>query len=138
MLTHRRNIMKFDKNVSSFVKTLNKIKGVYPASSCGGHKKVKGSRCAIGEFWVILRIKNEDFLQHLQEIVRFYNDSDVQLCSFDYNPMYETWCLHSFNDMKLEVFEPFINDYAQYDENIKPKEQWKVYWSYNNKSPLNL
>ena len=134
MLKHRRNTMRFDKNVSSFVKTLNKIKGVYPASSCGGHKKVVGSRCSIGEFWVIMSIKNDDFLKHIQEIINFYNDNDVGvwLCSFEYNALHEMWCLHSYHDMKDEVFEPFVNDYIKDADNLKPEIEHNSYWSYGN------
>jgi hypothetical protein len=119
--------MRLDKSIASFVKTLNKVDGVYPASSCGGHKKPKGSQQPLGSFFVIMRIKNQNFLQQLQSLVSFYG---YPLADLEYNDLHETWALTGFVKMKDEVFEPWLEDYLLETNEYKPKNQWDIFHSY--------
>ncbi|HPE06167.1 MAG TPA: hypothetical protein PLW50_00400 [Smithellaceae bacterium] len=118
--------MRLDKSIASFVKTLNKVDGVYPASSCGGHKKPRGSQQPLGSFFVIMIIKNKQFLEELQELIS-YGES---VASLEYNDMYETWALGSTIYLKDEVFEPWLEGYLLETGEYKPESEWDVFYSY--------
>jgi tRNA(Phe) wybutosine-synthesizing methylase Tyw3 len=106
-------IMQIDEPIISFVKVLNRVEGVYPASSCGGHERPKGKRemsrykCEAGTFSVIMKIRNPKFLKELQNLVERHRDKSL----FEYNPFYKKWRLSGTHEVKNKVYEPWVNKY---------------------------
>ena len=129
-------IYKFDTEIADTVKLLNKIEGVYPASSCGGHENPKNSgikiQCPLGCFYIILQIKNEEFFNILNETIAFYNE-DEPLIEFEYNPLYKTWWIGSSNVFKDDVLIPLAESYLKETKKYKPKDDWDMYSSYCQK-----
>jgi hypothetical protein len=123
----RRRKMRLDKSIASFVRTLNKVDGVYPASSCGGHKKPRGSQRRLGEFFVIMAIHNKKFLEQLQDLV---SELEYPLADMEYNSLFGTWALSSYIDLKDEFFEPWLEDYLLETNEYKPENKWDIFHSY--------
>jgi len=124
-------IPRVDAPVKSFVMKLNRIKGVYPASSCGGHDNPGGSRQPKGEFFVIMRIWNGKFMERLMEL---YKENE-SFCGFRYHPIHETWCLSGFIFDKDDLFEPLVDEFLSNPENVKNEEEWTSFYSYTNTPP---
>ena len=118
----------FDSEVDVLVRLLNRIKGVYPASSCGGHDVVMDEhQCPSGEFFIILSIENGAFLNYLEDL---YHD-EYLLC-LEFNPLYETWCMASLTDL-IPYFELIMVADAEEKFGFKPKPEWTIFRSYAKK-----
>ncbi len=119
-------IPRIDSTVKSFVMKLNRIKGIYPASSCGGHDKPKGSRQPRGEFFVIMKIWNPNFLKGIIDLCEELED----FCRLEYSDLHESWCLAGFVEAKDIAFEPFVDEFLSDVENTKPQGEWEIFYSY--------
>jgi hypothetical protein len=115
--------MRFDKSVKSFVRILNMVNGVYPAGSCGGHEKPRGSQIRFGCFYVIMDIRNQHFFNELKQLILQWSE----LSGMEYNPLYETWCLGGTLEVKDDVFEPWVNEYLKRTGDYKPEDRWDVF-----------
>lgn len=120
--------MRIDKPIASLVRKLNKIDGVYPRSSCGGHKNPKGSRSPIWGFFVIMNISNTDFLEKFYNFLSdSYEDYDDYQIVFKYSKLYGTWLLHGEHSMKELLYEPWIENYIKTCGNLKPQSEWNMF-----------
>jgi hypothetical protein len=119
---------RIDRNIKSFVMKLNRIKGVYPASSCGGHAVPSGSKQPEGEFFVIMNVWNFEFLRRLFMI----QNENESYCHIEYHPLHETWCLYGFTLMIDWDLEPLVDEYISNPSNLKQKSEWKKFYSYGD------
>ena len=132
--------MQIDEPIISFVKALNKVEGVYPASSCGGHERPKGKRemsrykCEAGTFSVIMKIRNPKFLKELQKLVEKHRDKSL----FEFHPVYKKWRLAGTHDAKNKVYEPWVNQYLIKTNEIKPKDRRDKFYSYMTEPPTDI
>ena len=124
---------RIDKPVAKFVQVLNQVNGVYPASSCGGHKCcVDPHQEPEGCFNVIMEIKNKQFSDLMGEIVDECNVGGKE-AEFYYEPIMEMWHLRGSNWAMNKVLYPFVKDYLGIRGETKPKQEWNMYHSYGRK-----
>lgn len=126
--------MRIDKPVESLVRKMNRIKGVYPRSSCGGHKNPKGSRCPTDEFFIIMNIENKDFLKKFKRLTSQWKCNSI----FEYHPIHETWCLNGTHDVKDLLYEPWIECYLDSEDTNKPVEEWDMFMQIDSRETIRI
>jgi hypothetical protein len=130
--------MRLDKSISHLVKLFNRIYKVFPASSCGGHKNPRGSQCELGYFWIILNIKNEEFLNELTSIVDVSNESsDYDMFELEQHLIYGTWCLIG-ETSNMHIIQDFVEKYISIKSNLKQESDWNKFYSYLSSTPTIL
>jgi hypothetical protein len=111
----------FDPEVDVLVRLMNRVAGVFPASSCGGHPNSGKNQCPEGEFFIIIRIENSEFLAYLKEIT----EGVIEL---EYSPVHETWCMSGFNGAIQVLEEVALQWTGWFGE--KPTSDWVIFKSY--------